>query len=376
MKSLCHILLGLLSSVYAYSQSREISFDSEILEETRNIRLYVPENYTDDRAYPLIVVLDADYLFDLVVTNARFYASNDQMPESIVLGIDQKGQSDKDCIYDAENGFPAGKGADFFEFIGGELLPAIADKYNLANFKMIAGHLFSGNFINYFMFKDQPIFDAYIDIQPEFAPLLEKRIPDRLAALSSTKFYYLATGEDADKNQVERIHDLNTSMKKVKNEHVFYFFDSFENTDGHAAASCAIPRALNNIFAIYRPITPYEYKNNILTSENPVYEYLDTKYKRAEDLFGFRKPVSINDIMAIYAGCLKKEDMTSLEQLSELAKKEYPDTMLGYYFEAEYLEKTGDTKKATRAYKKAFGMKEIDFIHKDLIMERIEAINY
>ncbi len=25
--------------------------------------------------------------------------------------------------------------------------------------------------------------------------------------------------------------------------------------------------------------------------------------------------------MAIYAGCLKKEDMTSLEQLSELAKK-------------------------------------------------------
>ncbi len=375
MKTLCYTLLGLFSLANLHAQIKQIPFDSEYLEETRNIRLYVPENYTDDRPYPLIVVLDADHLFDLVVSNARFYAANGQMPESIIVGIDQEGRSEADCIYDAESGFPAGKGADFFEFIGIELLPSVADKYNLANFKMIVGHLFTGNFINYYIFKDKPLFDAYIDIHPEFAPKLEKRLAERLPAMNTTKFYYLAAGEDGDKNQVQRIHDLNTSMQKVKNDHLFYFFDSFENTDGYAAASCAIPHALNHIFTIYRPITPYEYKNNILASGSPVFEYLDKKYQRAEELFGFRKPVSLNDIMAIYAGCLKKDDMASLEQLSELAKKEFPETMLGYYMEAEYFEKTGDLKKATRTYKKAFGMKEIDFIHKDLIMERIEAIN-
>lgn len=376
MKLLCYILLGCLITTNTYAQTRSIPFESELLEETRNIRLHIPENYSEDRPYPLILVLNADYLFDLVVTNSKFYAANGQMPESIIAGIDQGVNATQDCTYDSERGFPAGKGADFFEFIGMELLPSIANEYNLANFKMIVGHRFTGNFINYYLFKEKPLFDAYIDIHPEFAPNLDKHLSERLAAINTVKFYYMAVGEDGDKDQVKRINNLNTSLQAIKNDQLFYFYDSFENTDSHAAASCAIPRALNDIFTIFRPITPYEYKNNILTSDEPVIEYLNKKYERAENLFGFRKQVSLNDIMAIYAASLKKEDYASLEQLSDLAKKEFPDTMLGYFFEAEHLEKTGDLKKATRTYKKAFGMKEIDFIHKDLIMERIEAINY
>ncbi|MBC9794563.1 alpha/beta hydrolase [Sinomicrobium weinanense] len=376
MKSLCYILLGFLTVTTMYPQTRSVPFDSEHLEETRNIQLYVPENYSEDHPHPLILVLDADRLFDLVVANTKFYAANGQMPESIIVGIDQKGKASQDCSYDAQSGFPAGKGAGFFEFIGMELLPSISEKYNLANFKMIIGHLFTGNFINYYLFKDDPLFDAYIDIHPDFAPNIEKLLQKRLSGINSVKFYYLAAGEDGDKKQVERIQDLNTSLKTINNDKLFYFFDSFENTDDFSAASCAIPKALNQIFSIYRPITPNEYKNNILTSEAPVFEYLEKKYQRAEELFGFHKQVSLNDMMAIYAGCLKKEDYSSLEQLSKLAKKEFPGTMMGYFFEAEYLEKTGDPKKATRTYKKAFGMEEIDFIHKDLIMERIEALNY
>ncbi|RAV28283.1 alpha/beta hydrolase [Sinomicrobium soli] len=376
MRLLCLCLLGLLPFLHNHAQVREISFDSEYLGETRNIRVYVPEDYDPGQYYPLILVLNAEYLFELVVGNSRFYTANGQMPPSIVVGIDQPDtQAAIDGSYDAESGFPAGTGADFFEFIGMELLPSLEDKYSLANFKMITGHRSSANFINYFIFKDQPLFDAYIAIQPDFAPGIRQHLAARLPAIGTTTFYYLAVGEEGDREQVSRIHNLNTPVEEIQNDRLHYYFDSFENTDGYAAASCAIPQALNRIFAIYRPISPYEYKNNILASPDPVYDYLERKYENAEALFGFSKPVSLNDFMAIYAACLEKNDLNSLEKLGKLARQEFPDTMLGYFLEAEYAEKTGDIKKATRTYKKAFGMKEIDFIHKDLIMERIEALN-
>jgi hypothetical protein len=117
-----------------------------------------------------------------------------------------------------------------------------------------------------------------------------------------------------------------------------------------------------------------EYKSEILTSNEPVFQYLENKYNLIESLFGFRKPVALNDIMAIYAGCRKKEDTESLKPLSDLCKKEFPNTMLGFYFEGEYYEQMGEPKKALRTFEKAFGMEEIDFLTKEMALEKMDAL--
>ncbi len=82
----------------------------------------------------------------------------------------------------------------------------------------------------------------------------------------------------------------------------------------------------------------------------------------------------MNDVMAIYAATRKKEDFESLKSLSDLCKKEYPDTMMGFYFEGEYYEHLGEAKKALRTFEKTFGMQEIDFMTKELALEKIDAI--
>jgi len=112
----------------------------------------------------------------------------------------------------------------------------------------------------------------------------------------------------------------------------------------------------------------------VLTSTEPVFQYLQKKYDLIESLFGFRKPVDLNDIMAIYAGCRKKQDTESLKPLSDLCKQEFPNTMLGFYFEGEYYEQTGDPKKALRTFEKAFGMEEIDFLTKEMALEKMDAL--
>ena len=93
-----------------------------------------------------------------------------------------------------------------------------------------------------------------------------------------------------------------------------------------------------------------------------------------EKQLGLRKAVELNDIMAIYAASLKKDDFESLKPLSDLCKREYPDSMLGFYFEGEYYEEIGEPKKALRTFEKAFMMEEIDFLTKDMALDKIDAL--
>ncbi len=44
-------------------------FESFKLQERRDVQYYIPENYTQEKKYPLIIVLDAEYLFENVVAS-------------------------------------------------------------------------------------------------------------------------------------------------------------------------------------------------------------------------------------------------------------------------------------------------------------------
>ncbi|NAS31215.1 esterase [Flavobacteriaceae bacterium R38] len=368
-------ILGFLCVYLSFAQVNQETFESYKLDEKRSIQIYTPENYSEDKVYPLMVVLDADFLFDIVVSNVKFYTYLGEMPESIVVGI-QQGYNQKidDCDFSDKDGLPKDKGNAFFEFIGQELVPYMSQKYNLANFKAIIGHDITANFTNYYLFKEQPLFDAYINLSPSFAPLMEGRIPERLASFNDKKFYYLATSKEDEKDNYKRINTLNEGLSKVTNENFHYYFDNFEGGSHTSVASYGIPRALDQIFDIYKPITPKEYRSKMLTLETSIYDYLEEKYNNIETLFGYKKQVSLNDIMAAYSGIKKKEDLPSLLKLAKLSIKEYPETMLGFYFQAEYYEESGEPKKALRAYEKAFGMSEIDFLTKDMAIDKIDAL--
>ena len=167
---------------------------------------------------------------------------------------------------------------------------------------------------------------------------------------------------------------MDKGIKAIEKETLHYFFDTYEDADHISVATYGIGKAFDNIFSMFKPISPSEYRTQILTSEEPVFNYLEAKYQGIENLFGFSKPVALNDIMAIYAACRKKEDFESLKPLSDLCKKQYPETMLGFYFEAEHYEQMGEPKKALKTFEKAFLMEEIDFLTKELALEKIDAL--
>lgn len=373
-KKLQFLLLGLVCFNLGAQVKKEI-FESFKLQERRNVSYYFPEDYSEEKIYPLIVVLDAEYLFDLVVANAKFQSRLDRMPQVIVVGVGQA-ENDirlEDCSYDEVSGLPTDKGKMFYEFLGTELIPYLATTYKVAPFKMFVGYDITANFGNYYLFKDRSLFNSYVSISPTLATEMENRVPERLSALDQVIFYNLIVEKEPSDDR-QRILQMNHSINSITKENLHYFFDEYENADHSSIAAYGIGKAFDNVFKIFRPISPAEYKSEILTSEEPVFNYLENRYGTIEKLFGFQKPVELNDIMAIYAACRKKEDYESLKPLSDLCKKEFPDTMMGFYFEGEYYEEIGEPKKAFKTFEKAFQMQEIDFLTKDMALEKIDAL--
>lgn len=369
------IVLALFVCFGLNAQVTKEIFESFKLQERRDVSYYFPENYDKEKKHPLIVVLDGDYLFEQVVATAKFYSKFHGMPESIIVGIHQSEDSIRldDCAFDKETGLPLEKGSKFFEFLGMEIIPYLDLNYNTAPFKMVVGYDITANFQNYWLFKERSLFNAYINISPTLAPEMETRIPARLKAMNKQIFYQLIL-EGEKSRYTPRILELNNAIKVIDKESLHYYFDEYPSADHISIATYGIGKAFDNIFGMFKPISPKEYKTQILTSVDPVFNYLENKYKSIEDLFGIRKPVDLNDVMAIYAGTRKKEDFESLKPLSDLCKVEFPNTMLGFYFEGEYYEQMGEPKKALRTFEKAFGMEEIDFLTKEMALEKMDAL--
>ncbi|MEO6346677.1 MAG: alpha/beta hydrolase-fold protein [Aquaticitalea sp.] len=370
------IILFLFVSLQIASQVIYEPFQSLKLGEARDIKIQLPRNYNpDDKVqYPLIIVLDGDYLFEPITGNVDYQSYWGEMPKCVIVGIGQSKTRDKDLLYDTEQFFPSQSGADFFEFIGMELIPYIESKYKVSQFRIAMGHDMSANFINYYIFKDKPIFRAFALFSPDLAPEMKKRVQERLSTLDVDTFYYLATAKNDVGSLNKSILEEDALLKTIENPKLHYRFDNFNDADHYSLVGLAIPKALGQIFELYKPINLQEYNEKVLTYEGTPFQYLEKKYKDIEYFYGFEKKVVENDFKAIAAAANKKDDLESLQELSKLAKKEYPDSMISSYYLGMYYEKDNNLKKALQYYNSGLLLEPSEYIDKEILLDKIYAI--
>lgn len=376
MKKIIVALLCSIVSLSAYSQVIYEEFTSDKLEETRKLKIQLPRNYdtNTEKVYPVVLVLDADYLFEPVAGNVDYFSYWEDMPESIVVGVMQGNKRYDDCNYDEMNYLPAEKGADFFEFIGLELMPYIDTKYRTAKFVIGVGHDFTANFLNYYLYKDPPLLNGYILLSPDLAPETATRLAGRIPAVGNKLFYYLATGTDDIKNLMEDTQSLDATLKGIKSDNFNYYFDNFEGATHYSLVGRGIPKALEKIFAVYRPISKQQYSDVLLKMETPISQYLIDKYATIKDLFGLTNPIRANDYIATAKASEKRKQWESLKTIAEMAQRDYPDTVLGSYYMGRYYEEIGEPKKAMRTFQAAFDKEEVDFITIDMMLDRADRI--
>ena len=129
MKKLQMILCMLIPFV-VLAQTEYFTVTSQILQSKREVKLQLPRSYNsnEDQSYPLVVVFDGDYLFEPIAGTMDYLSYWDEVPEAIIVGINQSGTRNDDFQIGSDRFLPKGKGADVFDVIEVELVPMLEEQ--------------------------------------------------------------------------------------------------------------------------------------------------------------------------------------------------------------------------------------------------------
>ncbi|WP_369998591.1 alpha/beta hydrolase [Winogradskyella sp.] len=372
-------ILIVLASFFCMPLFAQISYDeisSSKLNAVRQLKIKLPKDYdpSSEIKYPLIIVFDGDYLFEPIAGQVDFQTYFDDMPSSIIVGVVQGSERRYDGYCDEVTGLPKESGLRFHDFVADELIPYLDNKFNTSKFRVAVGHDLMGNFINSYLFKEDPLFNAYVCISPDLSGTVRDYLGKRLEFFKDDIFYYMATSDKDLPYIREAVLNANSQISEVKNQYLTYYFDDFKNDTHYTLVNSAIAKSFDKIFELYKPLREKELEEKVLTYEGTLDKYLVDRYDRIEELFGIKKPITEEEFEKVVKVAEQRDDLESLEKIGKLAKKLNPESLLGTYYLAQYSEKVGKTKKAKKLYESALTLNDVSHIDRDFIFSKIDEL--
>ena len=168
------------------SIGESIALESNILNETRTINIYLPPYYqpNDTIKYPVVYILDGGVEEDFIHLAGIFRVNSqpwiNRFPEAIVVGIENVNRRRDftfavpnidflDKLKYSKDFFPQYGGAEpYAAFLEGELIPYIDQHYNTTNVRTVVGESLAGLMSSYLLIKHPNLFSNYIIVSPSF----------------------------------------------------------------------------------------------------------------------------------------------------------------------------------------------------------------
>ena len=372
-------LIFLLFFFSLYSQTIiKKSIDSEYLGYSREIKIYLPEGYNKDeeKNYPLAIVFDAEYLFDLYVGNALLFAAKDKAPKQIIVGVNMAKTRKKDTYFNIDNGNLTKNNVNFYNFIRDEVIFDIESSYNTSPFITLIGEGTSANLITAFLGEQTPIINAYICINPTFSDFIASQMQAyKLARFQKedNTFYFYTNNSNIFSNRKQTlINQLQQSISSLDLNNFNIINDTLNTGNSISAIAEAVPRALAKVFKIYSAISKEEFDKNIKDlSPLDAITYLENKYLEIDFLFGSDLGIREQDIFTIEKIIMEKENGDQLLNFGRMILKIFPSSPLGDYYIGRYYEEGKNIKKAIKYYKIGYGKMDASDPNADAFYENI-----
>ena len=350
---------------------------SKYLNEKRAIEIQLPRSYEIevDKNYPLMIVLDGDFMFNIVSGSVDYLSYWGDIPENLVVGINQKDTRFQDSsVFDNINYTPISSTASFYDFIVNELIPYFSKNYRVSNFKVIVGQERTANFANFFLLKNDPQIRGVISISPKISENMNRYLNENLSKSNSKIVYTLSSSKRDFESIFKNVSELTASLDSIENKNLRFESLIFDKENHYILPSVSVPKSIRSTYSMYSDIDKIEYDSIISKLETSPIDYLKNKYQLIKEFYDLDKTISMNDFMAIEEFIEENEFFNLYDELSELANQEYPGTILPSYYKGRFIEETGDPKKAMYIYRSAYNMKEVKGLTKEYLLELAERI--
>lgn len=372
-------LIFILFSLACFSQKIiEKELESEILETTRNLRIYIPEGYERDSIlnYPLAVVLDEEYLFDAYVGSAVLFAKKDKAPKQIVVGISMEETKQKDIAFNRTNGQLNTEASLFYEFVRDEVIFYMESTYRTSPFISLVGQGYSANLVSHFLNENTAFINSFVCINPNFSDFIGGELQSynlsKFSKEDNTFYFYTNNSPSFSSKKQQKISLVQKGLKDLEIKNFNIINDEINTSSSVSAMAEAIPRAMTKIFEIYSAITKEEYNEKIKDlSPRDAIAYLENKYIEIEFLFGTNLGIRERDIYAIESIVLEKENGDRLREFGQMILKLFPTSPLGEYYIGRYYESGKMFKKAIKYYKIGYGKMDPSDPNADAYYENI-----
>ena len=350
---------------------------SKYLNERRSLEIQLPRSYyvKSEKNYPLMIVLDGDYMFNIVAGSVDYLSYWGDIPENLVVGINQKNSRfDDSSVLDNITYTPISSTASFYDFIINEIIPYFSENYRTSNFRIIVGQERTANFANFFLLKQNPQIRGVISISPKISKNMNRYLAGNLSKINSKIVYTLSSSKRDFESIFKNVSELKISLDSIENKNFKFESLIFDNENHYILPSVSVPKSIRSTYSMYSDIDKVEYDSIISKLDKSPIDYLKNRYKRIKDFYDEDKTISVNDFMAIEEYIEENEFFNLYNDLSELAKQEHPGTVLASYYKGRFMEETGDPEKAMYIYRSAYNMMEVEGLTKEYLLQLAESI--
>jgi len=340
------LLIGFTNNVFSQSKEthhivgKTFQLQSDILNEEREIQIYLPEDYqTSNEKCPVVYVFDSQKYFLNAVAYQQNLRFQEETPGFIVVGIKTK-DSERRKLYNSES-------TKFSAYLEKELLPYIDNTYRtLPSERVFFGWQRAAAFGVEVLASKSNLFKGYFIASPTF--LSAKRVSDVGALLdkkiSLDNYLYFTLG-DVEAWSLDNTNSLAELLNKKAKNKLRWKYDLFNDENHYSTTIITMNKGLKTFFKDYPPVRFYSLEE---FNKNGGIAALNKLFKNRGERYDISKAVHSDTKRYLFLLTVRENNFHAFTEL----EKEFPN-FLASFSRDNMFERFGQFYVKHKAYNKA-----------------------
>ncbi len=351
------LALFIISANQFFSQSKDdivlgstFKVKSQVLNEERNMQVYLPDSYNlTQTKYPVVYLLDGESHFIYAAGLLQFLARNNRAPEMILVGIPNTFRN-RDFTPRVDSSIAGtGGGDNFLKCLKEEIIPAVEEKYRTIPYRILIGHSLTGMFCFYTLMNEPDLFNSFIAISPwviNNKNFIIEYTKEKLSKFSSLKKeIYFTAGSLEQPDLLSALEKLGEIFKtKAPNDFVWNY-KLMQNEDHNSQVLLAMYDGFNRIF------NGWNLPNEIATKG---IKAVVSHFGKLSEKFGFQVEPQEATMNAMGYYFLQGQNFDEAIEFFKKNVELYPSSANVYDSLGEAYETTSNYDLALKNYDKAF----------------------